>query len=82
MNTATQAIVAADFIPHRNRKVQATKFVSAFDLGAMDAQRGELCVAEMYYTSLVQMRAYALGHESVVGKTLLSNQLLRRKGGK
>lgn len=81
---AQQTVVAADFYPdvRRSRKVQTTKFIAAFDLGAMDARRGELCLPTLYFATRVQMRDYAKGHESVVGRTLLSSQILGRKGGK
>lgn len=50
--------------------------LTPFMLGALDAQRGELCVPEMYYTKRGQICEYAEGFESVKGRTMLSGQLL------
>lgn len=50
--------------------------LSPYMLGALDAERGELCVPEMYFTKRGQMCEYAEGHESVKGATPLSRQLL------
>lgn len=50
--------------------------VSPYMMGVLDAQAGELCVPEMYYTQRGQMCEYAEGYEAVAGKTLLSTQIL------
>jgi hypothetical protein len=52
-------------------KMQCTT-KAAYDLGRMDAQRGQLCVPEIYYTNIEDHRAYARGYETVAGRTLLS----------
>lgn len=56
-----------------------SEFLTPFMLGALDAEKGELCVPAMYYTQIGQCREYAEGYESVVGRTLLSDQVMGRE---
>lgn len=58
---------ASDYFP-------ATK--QAFRLGVLDARLGDLCVPAMYFRHSDDMKAYAMGYESVAGPTLLSRQIL------
>jgi hypothetical protein len=79
MNTATQSHTATDF--HPARVAQAANFLTPAMLGELDAQSGMLCLPEIYFTCRVQKREYAKAYEAAVGQTLLSGQILGRKGG-
>lgn len=59
---------------------QAASFLSPAMLGELDAQSGMLCLPEIYFTGRTQMREYAAAYERSVGATLLSRQILGRKG--
>ncbi len=50
--------------------------LSPYMLGVLDAERGELCVPEMYFTKRGQMCEYAEGYESVAGETVTTRQVL------
>lgn len=52
--------------------------MTAFDLGVLDAECGNLCVPEQFFARMADMVEYAKGHESVVGCTPLSNQIMGR----
>jgi hypothetical protein len=52
--------------------------LSPLMMGAHDAERDALCLPEIYYTRLGEQRKYAEGHESVAGRTLLSDQIMGR----
>lgn len=71
INTTARIInepqIAADYFP-------ATK--QAFRIGVLDARLGDLCVPSMYFRHRDDVRAYAMGYESVAGPTLLSRQIL------
>lgn len=47
--------------------------LTPFQLGALDAEQGELCVPEMYFARRSQMIEYAHGYESITGPDLLSS---------
>lgn len=61
---------------------QAASFLTPAMLGELDAQSGLLCLPEVYFACRVQMREYAKAYEAAVGQTMLSTQILGRKGGK
>ena len=58
---------------------QTADFVTPFMLGVLAAERGELCVPEVYYTKRGQMREFADGFESVAGETLSTCQILGKR---
>lgn len=60
-------------------KSDASEWLSPFMLGVQDAQNGEFCLPEIYYTNKGQQREYGEGYESVVGRTLLSDQIMGRQ---
>lgn len=56
-----------------------SELVSPYMLGVLDAESGELCLPELYFTQKGQQREFAEGYESVVGRTLLSDQVMGRQ---
>lgn len=88
MNTTTHAttrIVATRTI--RNGKVtlkadptfaaQDAPMMTAYDLGLMDAEDGELCLPELYYVKGQDKYEYALGYSSVY-YSILAQQVMER----
>lgn len=51
----------------------------AYRFGAQDARDGDSCVPEMLFTDRERQQAYARGHVSVAGWTLLSASILGRE---
>ena len=51
----------------------------AYRFGAQDARDGDSCVPEMFFTDRARQKAYARGHVSVAGWTLLSADILGRE---
>jgi hypothetical protein len=58
--------------------VTSVKPLTPYQLGALDAEKGEFCLPELYFATRTQKDEYAVGYESVAGRTLLSGQVLSR----
>lgn len=54
----------------------APDFCSPYMLGVMDAEDGQLCCPEQYFTKQGQICEYAEGYEAVAGETLTTRQIL------
>lgn len=51
----------------------------AYRLGVLDARLDGLCLPELYFRNPQQKLQYTMGHESVKGRTLLSDDMMGRK---
>jgi len=74
-------MIVRDYSNSRNvtaRHLAAQQEPEAYRLGQRDARDGEYCLPELYFVRRAQVEAYARGHESVRGETLLSSQILRQ----
>jgi hypothetical protein len=53
--------------------------LTPWQMGAQDANEGDYCLPELFFTDHQLQIEYAQGYESIAGRTLLSDQVLGRK---